>query len=29
MCILDNIIREKDGNSDLDYCNIMLGTENT
>lgn len=29
MYILHNIIREKDGNSDLDYCNIMLGTENT
>lgn len=29
MGILHNIIREKDGNSDLDYCNVMLGTENT
>lgn len=29
MCILHNIIRKKDGNSDLDYCNIMLSTEST
>lgn len=28
MCILHNVIREKYGNSDLDYCNVMLDIEN-
>lgn len=28
MCLLHNIIREKDGNSDVDYCNIMIDLQN-
>lgn len=28
MYILHNVVREKDGDSDLNYCNIMLVSEN-
>ncbi|XP_008190094.1 protein ALP1-like [Acyrthosiphon pisum] len=28
MCLLHNIIREKDGNSDVDYCNVMIDQRN-
>lgn len=28
MCLLHSVVREKDGDSDLDYCNIMLGSQN-
>lgn len=28
MCLLHNIVREKDGDTDLDYCNVMLDTHN-
>lgn len=28
MCILHNVVREKDGDSDLDYCSIMQGQQN-
>lgn len=28
MCVLHNIIRERDGNSDADYCNVMIDLQN-
>jgi len=28
MCLLHNIIKEKDGNSDVDYCNVMIDQRN-
>lgn len=28
MCLLHNNIRDKDGNSDVDYCNVMIDLQN-